>query len=760
MVSSFKNCFLALLLAIGFQTISAQTVQNLMVNSSNQIGNLDFAGPSIGPNLFTVSTSPDMEAISHAEDPNGNIEFFATGNAIYRSNGVQMPGSMGMLGDESVTEVSVCPIPGEAFKYYVIYSEDTGCSNLRYAIVDMNLAAGQGDVILDTILVAGSFAEGKEIVRKPGSPEYWLVVHDCNWGFRTMDIKQTGITTLAGLKAFNPPTTNLLMKGVGELDYFNETLGYASTGSDKIYVGNFDPCIRSMSSEASLSVSDPYGIEFSYSGVYMYSTLYNATGGDNLYQYRLTDGNSLYHNAGAADCLGDTVLGDFGLGQIELAADGNLYIAGNSSQNGLICNIIQVNFSNSFSPTFEDITLAGVGRGLSDVIQSDVFGSLISITLDKNDVTCYGGGDGEIEIFIEGGIPPYEVKWNNLVTEELDFDNLQPGFYPLEITDAACMTSFFFQMVHIAEPNPIEYSIDFNNADCSYSGVPVSLYVQGGTRHQNPPYYDVDWQGVDQTSVPIGTHFVIISDSLNCTEVVEFEVTGPEELIFSDTVMEIMCYGDLAEVQIFDIEGGIPPYLINGDNKTSVFFPAGTHVVTVEDNRGCTLSRVFTFDQPDEIIIQYEVIQDSCNVLSAVGTASAFGGSGDLLVEFVGANPDDISPGYFYIIAKDTNNCEVQELVEFIPIQTEITIPNAFSPNGDGRNDFFIPAIDCYLGFDLVIYDRWGQLMFESEDMNTLGWDGSLNGDLAQQDVYIYEFNYITSRGFEKQVQGTVVLLY
>ncbi len=762
MVSSFKNCFLALLLAVGFQTISAQTVKNLLVNSSIQIGQLDFTeDPVADPTLILQSTNPDVEAISHAEDANGNILFFATGNGVYRADGTQMPGSMTMLGDESVTEVSVCRIPGEAFKYYVIYSEDEGCSNLRYAIVDMTISANQGDVVLDTLLVGGNFAEGKEIVRKPGSPEYWLVVHDCDWGFRTMDITQAGIGTLSGLKAFKPAITNLIMEGRGELDYFNEMLGYAHTGADKIYIGEFDPCTRSMTSQDTLEVKDPYGLEFSYSGQYMYSTLYTELiNDDNLFQYRMSDGAFLYHNAGAADCNGDTVTGGFGLGQIELAKDGKLYIAGNSTANPTICNIIQVNQSNSFSPTFEDIPLMAVGRGVSDVIQSDVFGSLLSIDFDKSDVSCNGGGDGELEIFIEGGIPPYEVKWNNIVTEDLSFDNLQPGFYPLEITDAGCLTSFFFQMIHISEPAPIEYAIDFNNATCSYAEVPVSVYVQGGTRFKSPPYYNFDWQGVDPNNVPIGQHYVVISDSLNCTEVIEFEVTGPEKLTFQDTVIEILCYDGLAEVQISDIEGGTPPFLVNGDNKSSVFFPAGYHTITIEDDRGCTVSKLYKFEQPDEIIIQFEIVQDSCNVLSATGTADAFGGSGDLEVEFVGTNPDNIKPGNFYIIASDTNGCEVQKLVEFIPIETEITMPNAFSPNGDGTNDYFIPAIDCYLGFDLVIYDRWGQLMFESEDMNTLGWDGRLDGELAQQDVYIYEFNYITSRGFEKQIQGTVVLLY
>lgn len=88
-------------------------------------------------------------------------------------------------------------------------------------------------------------------------------------------------------------------------------------------------------------------------------------------------------------------------------------------------------------------------------------------------------------------------------------------------------------------------------------------------------------------------------------------------------------------------------------------------------------------------------------------------------------------------------------------------IPNAFSPNGDGLNDVFQPKgmgfkMDSY---ELLIYDRWGNLIFKSNDVNK-GWDGTLKGTAVQNDVYVYKIKCITtSHSARKEKSGHVTLI-
>jgi len=96
-----------------------------------------------------------------------------------------------------------------------------------------------------------------------------------------------------------------------------------------------------------------------------------------------------------------------------------------------------------------------------------------------------------------------------------------------------------------------------------------------------------------------------------------------------------------------------------------------------------------------------------------------------------------------YLVHLYTNNkfgCADTAQAE-VRIDPEFTfyVPDAFTPNGDGVNDFFTGKGIGIIGFDMVIYDRWGQYIFETQDINT-GWNGTVNGGtaIAQEDTYVY----------------------
>jgi len=85
-------------------------------------------------------------------------------------------------------------------------------------------------------------------------------------------------------------------------------------------------------------------------------------------------------------------------------------------------------------------------------------------------------------------------------------------------------------------------------------------------------------------------------------------------------------------------------------------------------------------------------------------------------------------------------------------------IPNTFTPNGDGQNDIFLPEMFGVVNFHLEVYDRWGELLFVSEDQNT-GWDGYYKGQLASQDVYIYKLKMKFLSGNSVVRTGDITLL-
>jgi gliding motility-associated-like protein len=91
-----------------------------------------------------------------------------------------------------------------------------------------------------------------------------------------------------------------------------------------------------------------------------------------------------------------------------------------------------------------------------------------------------------------------------------------------------------------------------------------------------------------------------------------------------------------------------------------------------------------------------------------------------------------------------------------------IQIPNAFSPNGDSKNDSFKTFTRYIENYDLRIYNRWGELVFKSDDPDLARWDGSFKSQIMDHQLYpyvlFYTSKYFPDRGTQS-VKGSVIIL-
>jgi gliding motility-associated-like protein len=106
-----------------------------------------------------------------------------------------------------------------------------------------------------------------------------------------------------------------------------------------------------------------------------------------------------------------------------------------------------------------------------------------------------------------------------------------------------------------------------------------------------------------------------------------------------------------------------------------------------------------------------------------------------------------------------TEEVEVIPCVEPIELTCEEIIPNAFSPNADGTNDgFCVLETDKLNSLNLQIYSRWGELIYDSNDLDAC-WDGTQTGEVLPPDVFAYRLQVETLDGEVLQCQGEVSLL-
>ncbi|MFV2014319.1 MAG: PKD domain-containing protein, partial [Candidatus Heimdallarchaeota archaeon] len=88
----------------------------------------------------------------------------------------------------------------------------------------------------------------------------------------------------------------------------------------------------------------------------------------------------------------------------------------------------------------------------------------------------------------------------------------------------------------------------------------------------------------------------------------------------------------------------------------------------------------------------------------------------------------------------------------------EVSIPNTFTPNNDGLNDVFKLLSDGVVSMNLKVFNRWGNLIFESEDLET-GWDGSFRGTASPSGVYAYKVFLEFSNGISRSKVGEILLI-
>ncbi len=129
--------------------------------------------------------------------------------------------------------------------------------------------------------------------------------------------------------------------------------------------------------------------------------------------------------------------------------------------------------------------------------------------------------------------------------------------------------------------------------------------------------------------------------------------------------------------------------------------------------------------------------------------------------EYPITEPTDTGAFLVTLLVNTPDNCP-DTATRYVQIDPDITvfIPNAFTPNkfGNANNDRFYVRADGFETFEITIFNRWGEVVYQSADINE-GWDGMYKNLEAQQDVYVYLVRVTSLAGKEFEYYGTVTLL-
>lgn len=120
----------------------------------------------------------------------------------------------------------------------------------------------------------------------------------------------------------------------------------------------------------------------------------------------------------------------------------------------------------------------------------------------------------------------------------------------------------------------------------------------------------------------------------------------------------------------------------------------------------------------------------------------------------------------YTVEVKNNNGCAAKDQVTVFVLcdGTNVFIPNLFSPNGDGTNDvFYVRGSGLYKIKSLVVFDRWGQIVFKNSNFNSndpnAGWNGSFKGTKLNSDVYVYAVEVMCNNNSFLTFNGNVALV-
>ncbi|MEM1360042.1 MAG: gliding motility-associated C-terminal domain-containing protein, partial [Bacteroidota bacterium] len=341
---------------------------------------------------------------------------------------------------------------------------------------------------------------------------------------------------------------------------------------------------------------------------------------------------------------------------------------------------------------------------VDEILRADFYEPAINPKLVNP--TCAGERDGAISVTHLPTVPPYDYQWTGITPTGLDISGLPAGNYSLRVVDAlGCSDE---RVLNLRDPDPLQ-PVDLT---CNEVRRPPLRPSAGGGR---PPYrYSINgvdyWDSSGFEQLEEGQYYRLrIQDAVGC-EIVQPDFFFPKAISIPARLPSFVPQ-EIANSVVVEPEYRVPPDQI---------LAYRWHPAELFD---CPVCPTPTLSAPSSQSISLAID----NIY----------GCTDSLVTFVAV--DGRVPVY---------------------------VPNVFSPNGDGTNDYvaiYASTLQVEEVLSFQVFNRWGAQLFEAYNFlpndGRIGWDGYLNGQLAPASAYIWTAQVRLTTGETQRESGTVVLM-
>ncbi len=732
-----KNIFIICLLLIPFAAHS-QKEGNIWYFGYN--AGIDFNSGSAVSISGPINT---WEGCADICDDNGDVLFSTDGITVFDKNDAFL--TNGLKGNPSTTQSGVIvPSPASPDQFYIFTaSEQASPNGINYNIIDMTLNGGLGQITsLNNQLLAPS-CEKITAALQPNGKDVWVIVHA--WGtneFYAYPLTSLGVgaPVITGIGSIYPKDIYNTAQAIGQMKMSPDGKKIASSMSfvanQPVEVFDFDNATGKLSNQINLPTQgECYGISFSKDNSKIYCAVGPVFGASNILQFDM----SAVDIPSSKFILKNNVYDDYG--SCQLAPDGKIYIAKNGgaaldvinfpNEKGISCGYVYNGFPLQFGAS---------GLGLPNFLDN-FFGDNCTLLLGKDTTFC-----GAFTLTLKPDTGATSYVWQDGSGNET-FTATTPGkYYVTAVFPNGCTASDTIQI------DTSDLSIDLYSDTTICRGTTVVLHAGAG-------YSTYTWSNGsnnESTVADSGSYSIIVTDVFGC------EATDTIEVHIDDITVSLgndfpICAGATTTI---DAGAGYETYLWqDGSTDQTINVDSGNYNVIVTDVFGCTAT--------DDIFISLSEVYVSLGIDTAVCNGVGYlmnAGSGYATYLWMNGTTDSTllsnQPGIYSVIVTNDLGCAASDSILIGDvICDQIFLPIAFSPNQDGTNDsYHILNAEDVAALDFNIYNRWGQLIFTSNDA-TIGWNGKYKNQDCDLGVYIFVLNGVLKNGIAVSMKGNVTLV-
>lgn len=437
-----------------------------------------------------------------------------------------------------------------------------------------------------------------------------------------------------------------------------------------------------------------------------------------------------------------------------------------------------------------DSSATGLSQGTYSVVISDSNNCSITVPVTITqpaainavstitDPSCFGSTNGSASLTVTGGSPGYSFNWQPTGGNSNIASGLGSGGYTCIITDQNnCVSQ---ELITINQPAQlIVTATNTNNSCAGDNNATATAIVNGGTGS-----YSFSWSpagGITQTATGLvtGNYTVTVTDANGCNATQQVSITEPPPLVLvlnDDSV----CAGSAAFIPS-SVSGGTGAYNYtwsNGSvNPDLMITPgqSGTYSLVVTDANNCQINASCMIIVQPAPQASFSSNSTAGYFLPQTGSNLCFSNLSSGAVswqwDFNGITTSNLQSPCFSVTPADTglfctqltitgmNGCrDTSNLCIYIE-NLNYTIPNVFTPNGDGTNDVFTIKCEGIKDLDCSIYNRWGQLLYNWSGPSGY-WDGKVGDDsMASDGTYFYVISMIDYTGKQYYKSGFFELI-